>query len=220
MDEGLVTYLPRYAESRILEDHDPFPGLIRRYEYGAGRMKEVPLMVKSYMISDYRAYRQHAYYRPATAFYLLHNLLGKEDFHRALKVFIQRWGQKHPTPYDFFFTFEDVLKKNLAWFWKPWFFEFGYSDLAVAGVDRTEKGNLVRIEKTGLFPVPVYLKVILDDGETRIFEESAEVWKDGDTLLEISFTEDAGIDSVILGNDKIPDVFPDNNLFPIVHKPD
>ncbi|MFP4621345.1 MAG: M1 family metallopeptidase [Bacteroidales bacterium] len=215
MDEGLVTCLPRIAEEAIIEDYDSFSGLVDQYEQDAGNFREVPLMVKSYMISDYSAYRLHAYQRPATAFYLLRRYLGEADFHKALEEYVQRWARKKPTPYDFFFTFEDVLDMDLTWFWNPWFFEFGYPDLAVTGIEQTDQGSVVNIEKKGRFPVPVRLEVFFADGATRVYNRPLDVWKDGRNQIQINVEDQRKIDSVNLGSERIPDTNPNNNKFTI-----
>ena len=41
---------------------------------------------------------------------------------------------KHPTPYDFFDTFEDVSGQDLSWFWRTWFFETWRLDQAIDSV--------------------------------------------------------------------------------------
>jgi aminopeptidase N len=46
------------------------------------------------------------------------DLLGDELFKKCLHEYMNRWHGKHPLPWDFFFTFNDVTKKNLNWFWK------------------------------------------------------------------------------------------------------
>lgn len=211
MDEGLITFLPRLAEQAIIEDYNPFPDLVDDYERYAGNLREVPLMVKSYIISDYSSYRLHAYQRPAVAFYLLRRYLGEEDFHRALETYVQRWAKKHPTPYDFFFTFEDVLNKDLTWFWESWFFGFGYPDLALGEVEQTENGAVVNIKKKGKFPVPVRLKVTFENGESKVYTKQLDVWKDGHTNIQIRIEDQGRIKSIRLGSDQIPDTNQENN---------
>jgi len=213
MDEGLITFLPRIAEKSIIDDHEPFADLVSQYERNAGNYREIPLMVKSYMISDYSAYRLHAYQRPATAFYLLRRYLGEDDFHKALQHYVRRWAKKHPTPYDFFFTFEDVLNKDLTWFWKSWFFRFGYPDLAVSEVKQTDDGSLVNIEKKGKLPVPVQLEVTFADGDQKVYQKKIDVWKNRGNRLQLTIDDQRKINSVKLGSDRIPDTNSENNKF-------
>ena len=213
MDEGLITFLPRLVEEAIFEQYDPFPSLMKQYEREAGNMREVPLMVRSYLINDYPTYRLHAYQRPAVAFYFLRDYLGADTFHRILEVFIRKWAYKHPTPYDFFFTFENMVNRDLTWFWKPWFFAFGYPDLAIERLDQREKVAIVHIENKGHLPLPVYLKVTFDNGESTIYEESMDIWKNASGHIEMTIDEGKAIDMLILGNNRIPDVDRGDNVW-------
>jgi len=215
MDEGLISFLPRDIERELVEDFDPFRGLIQSFEGSAGNMKEVPLMVKSYMISDYSSYRLHSYVRPATAFYFLRDMLGEEKFHKAMKTFIMRWKKKKPTPYDLFFTFEDVLDKDLSWYWKPWFFEFGYPDLALSEV--TKEGNVhkIKVRKKGNLPVPISLTIEYEDGSEEQIYKDAFVWKEGNVVHQITISNNKNIKEIKLGNPKIPDSYQDNNYFSV-----
>ncbi|MBS3807657.1 MAG: M1 family metallopeptidase [Bacteroidales bacterium] len=212
MDEGLISFLPRIVEEKMIEGFNPFESLVQGYAFNAGNGMEVPLMVKSYMLSDYAAYRIHAYQRPGTAFYHLRELVGEEDFHKALRAYIIRWAKKHPTPYDFFYTCEDVLDRDLGWFWKPWFFEFGYPDLAVGKLHTSGSGQYINILKKGNIPVPIHLTVIYNDGSKEVIERSAEVWK---TSSQHHIAVDAGKDirKIQLGHANIPDAFPNNNTY-------
>jgi hypothetical protein len=215
MDEGLISFLPRDVERELVEDFDPFRGLIQSFEGSAGNMKEVPLMVKSYMISDYSSYRLHSYVRPATAFYFLRDMLGKEKFHEAMTTFITRWQKKKPTPYDLFFTFEDVLNKDLSWYWNPWFFEFGYPDLAIGELTKEGNTHQVEIRKKGNLPVPIALTIKYEDGSEEQIRKDASVWKDGNTKHKITIDNNKKIRGIKLGNSKIPDSYQDNNYFSV-----
>jgi len=212
MDEGLISCLPRFAEEKMLEGFNPFESLVQGYAANAGNGMEVPLMVKSYMISDYASYRIHAYQRPGTAFYLLRELVGKENFHKALRAYITRWAKKHPTPYDFFYTFEDVLGRDLGWFWKPWFFDFGYPDLALGKVETSGSSHSITLIQKGNMPVPVYLSITYSDGSQQVIERSAEVWKNS-SRHEIKVDYSGDIKQVELGHTNIPDAFPENNTY-------
>ena len=79
---------------------------------------------------------------------------------------MDRWHGKHPIPYDFFFTFNKMAGEDLSWYWKPWFFEHGYPDLAINDAEITDQVIKVKIAKIGKLPVPIKL--------TAYFEEN---WK-------------------------------------------
>ncbi|MGM0498483.1 MAG: M1 family metallopeptidase [Bacteroidota bacterium] len=212
MDEGLISFLPREVEKELVDDFDPYIGILQGFEKNAGNMKEIPLMVKSYTISDYSAYRMHAYVRPANAFYFLRDMIGEKQFHEAMKEFIQRWMWKKPTPYDFFFTFEDVLDQELSWYWKPWFFELGYPDLALGNVKSENGEHQIEILKKGSLPVPAELTIGYKDGSKEKIRKDASIWKDKDQH-QVTISNNKEIKRIQLGNAKIPDIYKDNNSF-------
>lgn len=212
MDEGLVSFLPRLVEGIILDDPNPMTGIMQGYAQSAPTMRQVPLMVPSDMISDYGAYRTHAYTRPANAFYMLQQELGEELFKEAMLEYIQRWRKKHPTPYDFFNTMEDVSGKELDWFWKPWFFDLGYPDLAITEVNEDKSGHRVTVMNKGTMPVPVRLYVKYDDGSSETIHKKAEVWKE-QSALEIMLDTKAKISLISLGGMYVPDSYPGDNLY-------
>lgn len=213
MDEGLVSFLPREVEKHFIDDYNPFAGLFQSYASESASFRQVPLMVKSYMISDYSAYRTHAYTRPAAAFYFLRDMVGEEKFTAVMRAYIDSWKKKHPTPYDFFNTVERVTGRNLDWYWNPWFFELGYPDLAVDGIRKSPKGKLLVVKRKGKLPVPVKLQVQFTNGETLRKDIPASVWKDGGMEHLIEIPNDKEIDYVLLGGMAVPDAFPKDNIW-------
>jgi hypothetical protein len=218
MDEGLVSFFPREVENHLLENFNAFAGIIPQYGRESARTNQVPLMVRSYMISDYSAYRTHAYTRPANALYFLRDMLGQELFGEALQTFIHRWAKKHPTPYDFFNTIEDVSGMELDWYWKPWFFELGYPDLAVGTIDKSANGYNVEILRKGTHPVPVELNVIFKSDTTYSFRRNASVWSKGQRHFIINVPEQGIIEQIRVGGALVPDAFPEDNKLIIKKK--
>lgn len=212
MDEGLVSFLPRLVEGIILDDPNPLAEVIQAYAQLAPTMRQVPLMVPSDIIGDYGAYRTHAYNRPASAFYMLQQELGEQVFKEAMLEYVHRWRKKHPTPYDFFNTMEDVSGKKLDWFWKPWFFDLGYPDLAITEVKDDESGHRVTVMNKGTMPVPVRLYVKYEDGSSETIRKKAEVWKEQSTI-EIKLDTQSKISFISLGGMYVPDSYPGDNLY-------
>lgn len=214
MDEGWAVFLP-------MEFQEEYSGGNRRerslkaYLSIAATDREVPLLVTSDHITG-RTYRIHSYNRPATAYFILEDILGKEKFGKALKEFIHRWNGKHPTPYDFYFTFEQVTGEDLTWFWEPWFFEFGYPDLGLKDVNIGDENIEIIVIKEGDFPVPLQLTILGEQGEKKEVYHSAAIWKDGKTEFKIETVTDFSVKEVRLGRNDIPDLYEENNLF-VVH---
>lgn len=143
----------------------------------------------------------------------LKNYLGKEKFIQCLQEYYRRWEGKHPTPYDFFYTFNEISGENLAWFWKPWFFEFGYPDLGIKSVNKKENSTLVLIEKVGNLPTDILLTAYYKDGTEKQFSQKANVWKNGNNETTINIGERNDLDKLYLENLLIPDVNSKNNYY-------
>lgn len=212
IDEGLVSYIPRLVAGDIDTANDPLKSLVRGYSSQAGTMVEVPLMTQSNMISNYQSYRLHAYARPANAYHVLHMMLGDADFRKAIEAYTRRWAYKHPTPYDLFFTFEDVLDMDLSWFWKPWFFEFGYPDLAIVNHVKNDDTVEVTVARKGKLPAPVKLVATYADGSTREWVKQADVWKDGEKLYRMTIPARGRLKTLRLATDHVPDAYPQDNV--------
>jgi len=208
MDEGWAAFFD-FMLSDSLSGHTQ--GGVRPYSPIAGTDNDVPPMVKSSNLSS--AYRNASYQRPQNAYLTLLDLLGYEKFHACMFEYMNRWKGKHPAPFDFFQTWNDVSGQNLDWFWKPWFFEWGYPDLHIQGVVKDESANcvVVVIGRNGNLPVPMHLEVEYEDGSKEIFHQSAAVWKDGKQTIKVSCPAGKKVKKATLGLRTIPDVTPLDN---------
>jgi hypothetical protein len=117
------------------------------------------------------------YGKPALGYLALKDMLGDSLFRVGLHAYIDRWHGKHPTPWDFFATFDDATGRDLDWFWQRWFFDAGYVDLAVRGVTRTKQGWAVALENVGGMPAPVDIRLRYADGSADTVHASAAVWR-------------------------------------------
>ena len=109
----------------------------------------------------------------------LRGILGEETFHRAYREYGRRWIGRHPYPYDFFNTIEDVSKQDLSWFWSSWFFEAWPLDQAIASVKNDGTSVAITIEDRGLAPMPVELAVTRANGKIERVHIPATVWLHG-----------------------------------------
>ena len=181
MDEGLISLVGCYANADIIGDREhAFRKILATVFQGnlASQALDVPVMLVSYNLGDGTC-GYVTYLKSAAALALLYDYLGQDRFCRAVREFVGRWQGKHPTPYDFFFTVNEVAGQDLAWFWKPWFFEFGYADLGIGRVEAGEKAAVVDVERIGAYPVPVTLKVFYRDGSEKTVRREMDVWKAG-----------------------------------------
>ncbi|MCD4695339.1 MAG: M1 family metallopeptidase [Bacteroidales bacterium] len=210
MDEGWAAYLPNELSQILTPEADYLKDVTNGYLSVAGQEIELPLMVPSFQHNSFTSGRVAAYTRPAMAYHFLRNAIGDELFKDALREYINRWHGKHPLPYDFFNTFEDVAGEDLDWFWKPWFFEAGYPDL---GIKEVTENNEIVVEKIGTHPIPVELVYELKNNKSNRVYKPTSVWKNGQKEVRFQLPENAEIVKVILGNDHIPDVDKSNNVW-------
>lgn len=208
MDEGWATFLPYEFQEKV-GGINPRPRTVSSLvdtsiEY------DLPLMIPSSIISGV-AYRNNSYSKPATVYYILRDYLGDDLFKKSLKEYINRWAGKHPIPYDFFFTFNDMAKEDLSWLWKPWFFKIGTADLSIKDYKINDNKIIIKVEKVGALPIPVDLKIKLQNGDSIQHYEKASIWKDGNNIKEFEIKVNGKIDSIELGNENLPDADKKNN---------
>jgi len=200
--EYMNEFLPD-AKIRSLPLKEIDPAIVSR---AAGDQRNIPLFTPSYLITERRVHSLEAYKKPAILYSILKEVFGKEQFANCLQGYIERWNGKHPTPYDFFFTMENLSGQDLTWLWKPWIFEFGYPDLEIKQLN-----GKILVEKLGALPVPVHLTIEYKSGEYRTMNFSAEVWKNGETELEVEPENAIDVKSILLDTSLIPDSNPGNN---------
>lgn len=214
MDEGWANMIPMELQERLAPGYTPIAQNNTNYAKHSGGCTEMPPFLLSPNVAG-SSYRSAAYYRPAAAYYFLRQTLGKEKFDKALRGYINDWSGKHPTPHDFFASFNKYAGEDLSWYWKPWFFEACYSDLAASqAIGELEGPAVVKVENLGGIPLPVKLTVRLKDNTVKTVERDASVWKSGEKSALIKLENKCSeIDSVKLGSSEIPDVYPENNVY-------
>jgi hypothetical protein len=122
------------------------------------------------------SYGANAYGKAALGYLAMKDLLGDTTFRACLHAYMARWHGRHPSPWDFFNTFDDVAKRPLDWFWRNWFFTNGYIDLAVRSVHKASGGYQITIENVGGMDAPVDLVLHYVDGGTQTVHETAGIW--------------------------------------------
>lgn len=210
MDEGWAAFLPAGFLKTLLPEFNYLARINQAYTSMAGKEIELPPMTPTFQLNDYASARTAAYNRPSMAFLFLEEAMGDHLFKQALLEFMERWKGKHPIPYDFFNTFMDVAGEDLSWFFDPWFFEFGYPDLAIKKVT---DDNRVIIQKAGNIPVSVYLSYWEEGSQHSTVLRPVSVWRDGITEISIDLPSNLKIQKIKLGNDQIPDVNPQDNVW-------
>ncbi len=212
MDEGWATMLPFDLQAHFAPDYDQRAIRVKRYIRFAGQEMELPPITPSVMERG-STYRTASYGRPATAYAILRDMLGDKLFLKVMHGYMNRWHGKHPLPYDFFNSINDLSGQNLNWYLKPWFFESGYPDLGIKKVERKNGTIRVVVEKVGNFPTPVKVNLIFANDSSKSITKTAAAWADGNTTVTFNIPVDQKVVRVELGGSHIPDAVKENNSY-------
>jgi hypothetical protein len=211
MDEGWATFFPNFYIKDHLDKNDPYNYMqtrIKTYYQIAGKDIEVPEMVLVDLLRLRAPYRQASYNKSFLAYYYLYDYLGEDKFLKAFRGYIKRWIGKHPIPFDFFYSINDLSGENLDWFWQNWFFDFGYGDL---GLELKNK-NTLTIKNIGHLALPVRLKITYKDGHNSNMSYNLKIWKNANNIFNIPLKTPENIKKIELGADWIIDVDKSNNV--------
>lgn len=210
IDEGLITFIPKEIEFEY-GNKNPHYYLNAYSKRTMGYSIDLPMTVPTTQMTE-NTYMMQNYGRAAVGFYLLSETMGSKNFKNFILEFINRWQGKHPSATDFYYTLCSVTGQDWAWFWTPWFYEFGYADLALENV--SIKGNQVAfdVKKMGNNPVPIKLTIFFDDSTTEVITQSTMVWKNSNVFsFKQKFSKP--VVKIVLGDDNIPDAFTNNNIY-------
>lgn len=216
MDEGMTTF--HEAQAR----NDTFPGanaeLDDRTSYlnTARAGAEGEIMRRSDFHYTGAAYGTASYPKPAVNFATLRALIGEETFGRAWQTFMRRWAWKHPYPWDFFNTVEEVHGEDLDWFWRTWFYETWTLDQAVTSVTEDRRGATIIVEDRGLAPMPARLTITREDGTVQGLEVPVETWLEGKRTATVTLPR-ASTSPIIRveidAENAFPDIDRENNVW-------
>lgn len=214
MDEGTTSFNGGAASNEF------FPG--RRWDLGNynGYMLitrtglEGPIMRWSDHHYNRFAYGTASYSKPAMLLWTLRGLLGEETFEEAYQTYVRRWAFKHPQPWDFFNTFNDVSGRTLDWFWRTWYYETWALDQGIAEVTTEGDSTRIVVVDLGRAPMPVRLTITTEDGATMRAEIPVERWLEGARTAEIVVQTASRVVRVEIDAEQVfPDTDRDNNVW-------
>jgi aminopeptidase N len=111
---------------------------------------------------------------------------------------MDRWHGKHPIPWDFFNTFNDVTGRNLNWFFNSWYFTDDYIDVAVRDVTKSGNGYTVVIDNIGGWPIPVDVRLGFTDGTSSTVHETPAIWQPNPRQARVVVSTSKPVQSVTL----------------------
>jgi hypothetical protein len=193
MDEGSTTFLEDQSRMEYWPGVDHHRIEAGTYLRTAAAGLEQPLMRHGDWYEPGPGYGIASYSKPATLMVALRALIGQDAWEEAYRTFISEWAFKHPTPWDFFNTFERFAGEDLDWFWTSYYFETWTLDFEVTSVQPEVGGGAsIRVENRGLAPFPVVVR-IHTTGE-GVIERSVEVehWLGGRRSVVLDIPASAG----------------------------
>lgn len=159
-----------------------------------------------------------AYLKPGQMLHQLRDqVLGAERFDMAFKEYVRRWAFKHPSPWDFFHTIENVSGEDLGWFWRGWVLNSWKLDVAVRDV-RYKKGDVangaeINIENLEKMVMPVTVKVVETNATEHVIALPVEIWQRG-ARWKFDVPTTSEIKQVTIDPDKkLPDLDRGNNTW-------
>jgi hypothetical protein len=177
MDEGFVEYSTSYAIAAITNGTVDLQNRAAQYRRVAGSSLEAPMMWPTLHAGPNSTIA--TYSKGEVALNALGAVVGDSAVKRAFAEYALAWKFRHPTPYDFFFSMNRSLGRNLDWFWYGWFFTNYAFDQAIESV-RTEGGSaVVTVRDKEDLAMPVILAAEFTDGTSQTVSLPASVWFSG-----------------------------------------
>jgi len=176
--------------------------------------EDIPVITPANALTGF-AYGNNAYVKPSLGYLAMKDMLGDELFKKCLHEYMSRWHGKHPIPWDFFYTFNDVSKLDLNWFWTNWFFTNNYIDLAVQKVTPGSTGYTIDIQNIGGYVAPFDVKITYTDGTTEAKHFSSSVWKQNQKFTTVDIATAKKIQALVIDGG----IFMDANIADNIWKP-
>jgi hypothetical protein len=216
MDEGFTTFINSLSDDDFNNGEYKKAGNPNDYKSLFGDNSEGVMNIPDALRE--RNIGNSLYAKPGYALGLLRNeIIGHERFDYAFKSYIRRWAYKHPSPFDFFRTIENVAGEDLGWFWKAMFLENYKLDqrinepVYISG--DPAKGALIVIDNLEQMAMPIYLEYETMNGKKQTIKIPVEVWQSNTSwVVKLKTTEK--IRSATIDPDKVfPDVDYANNIW-------
>jgi len=205
-DEGTTTFNETEGRADFFPDNTPWAPS-EHYYFRLAELTSTPSMrhADRYPADGPDRYLA-SYDKPAVMLHALEAILGEDTFFEAYRTFADRWGYKHPTPHDFFNTFEEVSGRELDWFWRGALYETWTLDHAVSSIDSTDEGVTVTVEDQARLPMPVLLHAKYEDGRTVERRAGVAPWLDGKRSVTISLPPGTVTRVTLDPNEMLPDL--------------
>jgi hypothetical protein len=175
LDEGLASFVTDWFFEETAGATDVWQTTLGRVAEFENTVTPQPVATPSAEFLDPRSYGTYSYTKGSVFFYMLRELMGWDDFRRAMWLYYRDNAFEHVTEYDFQIAAEQVHGSDLSWFFHQWLHTTGRLDYAVrsAVTTQTEGGSWlteVTVSRHGTIWMPVDAQI----GETRVRLASRE----------------------------------------------
>lgn len=167
MDEGFTSYISTLAEHEISNrtGNNPLYYSYRGYIGLANSGKEQPLTTHADRYTYNRAYGASAYSKGAVFIAQLGYVIGENNLKKTIKKYFNDFAFKHPKPMDIIRTAERITDFELDWY----LIDFAQTTNTIDYGVKSVEGNTITLERIGLMPMPIDLKISYTDGSTEDF---------------------------------------------------
>jgi len=217
MDEGFNTFINTFSEEDYWKRND---AAVRQRErelvIGIDQMPTAqPIMTPANRYKTSNNLLSLAYLKPSIVLLTLRNkVLGDQVFDAAFREYTRRWAFKHPQPTDFFRTIEEVSGRDLAWFWRSFFYTTAALDQSIESVKQSADGSTeVTLLNLGDAVMPVELELAFEDGTKVQVKLPVEIWYGGNRYV---FQVPAGkrvVSARVNPDGTFPDAVPTNDMW-------
>lgn len=222
MDEGwtvVFEYLIGIAEKGKSKADETFKKFrVRKYIGDPSAEEDQPIITMSTQVSG-MGYGSNSYGKAALAYLGLKDLLGDDGFRKCLHNYMADWHGKHPTPWDFFYSFNATAGRSLNWYWNNWFFSNNYIDLRITSLNekvKKQKIAAINITNIGGFAIPFDVVITNKDGMTQRQHFTPAVWEKNMQEITVEIPVTGTISGITIDNGLFMDATPGNNTWPMV----
>jgi hypothetical protein len=217
MDEGFNTYINAFAKELRWRDTVIIGSMVENWKATVDAGNDVPMMTAADNIPA-SALGAIGYRKPAVALLTLRNqVVGPELFDAAFKEYIGKWAFKHPTPADFFRTIENATGRDLAWYWRGFWYTTDLLDVGIDSVShRQQEGqNVAVVTLRRVMPVvfPVRLRVKYANGSTGDFSFPANIWANGERFDAVISVPAQVVGARLWPDQSVPDWNSSNDIW-------
>ncbi|MFT3682295.1 MAG: M1 family metallopeptidase [Ferruginibacter sp.] len=199
MDEGWATAFEYFIGTADIgkERMDPFfkSFRIKSWANSNASSQVIPIITPADVLTA-RGFGNNIYGKAAVGYLAMKDLLGEALFKKCLQEYMNRWNGKHPVPWDFFNTFNNVAGKNLNWFWNKWYFEPSNIDLAIRSVKQVGKQYTVTLENLGGMPAPADLVLNYKDGSKKTIHQTPAIWEKNQNKTTVTVSAEKPVELI------------------------